>query len=333
MRIKRILFIFLLVAIIGVILGVRHYVIYIPTLRIGVNAFAGGEFFSLARKALFFEKAGIHVKVVEFGSLEDVQQAFEWNQVDGMICPLVDAMVVRQKVRHAKSKVILIPSYINKDFSCQILVNKSIESVRDLKGKKIGVEINSYGGYVLIKALKTEGLTLKDITVVPMDPTAALTFLQHERVDGVVGYPPFIEPLKDLMHCVYSSENWPKEMQLNVFLLKKKAIRRYRNSLIKFVKSWDDLIDFYKNNPSNCQQILSAHHLVSQEEADQLFQAVNPLYIEDQVPLFALNRYVLDIMANINSEILKNNNLEPRKKQKPLDSIFDTFFIKKTLRW
>lgn len=332
MCLKRILLSFLLVAIVGLILIIRHYVLYTPTLRIGVNAFAGSEFFSLARKALFFEKAGIHVKIVEFGSLEDVQQAFEWNQIDGMVCPLVDAMVIRQKVGHTNPKIILIPSYIKEEFACQILVKNSIKNIQGLKGKKIGVEINSYGGYVLTKALKSEGLTLQDITVVPMDPTAALTFLRHERVDGVVGYPPFISPLKKHMHCIYSSALWPKEMQLNVLLLTKRSIKLYQKKLVNFVKLWDSLLDYYKNNPSSSQKILSVHHSVSPQEADRLFQVVQPLYIEEQIPLFSLNRYVLDILSNINSELLKNNNLGPIQKQEPLDSVFDTYFIKQTVK-
>ena len=40
----------------------------VPVLRIGISAYAGREYFILAYKKHFFEKAGIHVKIVEFGS-------------------------------------------------------------------------------------------------------------------------------------------------------------------------------------------------------------------------------------------------------------------------
>lgn len=312
---------------------VVRYVHYTPTLRIGVNSFSGGEFLQLARKALFFERAGIHVKVVEFGSLGDVQQAFEWHQINGMICPLADAMVMRQKVIYEDPKIILIPSYIKKQYPCQVLVSNSIKGIHELKGKNIGVEVNSYGSYVLSKALETEGLSLKDVNLIPIDPTAAPRFFRHQSVDAVVSYPPFIEPIKGITHCAYSSEKWPKEMQLNVLLLRQSTIQRYKKQLIRFIKSWDKLLDYYKNNPSAGQKILSVHHSFSFQEAENLFQRIQPLYIEEQFPLFRSNRHVLDVLDSINSHILKiNDTLLSLQKQEPLDSIFDTFFIKETLK-
>ena len=334
MQIKRILLFFLFILILGSIIGVLKYVHYTDTLRIGANAFAGGEYFQLARKALFFEKAGIHIKVVEFGSLGDVQQAFEWHQINGMICPLADALVMRQKIIYEDPKIILIPSYIKKECSCQVLVENSINSIQELKGKNIGVEVNSYGSYVLAKALETEELSLQDVNLIPIDPTAAPRFFRHQSIDAVVSYPPFIKAVKDITHCVYSSENWPKEMQLNVLLLRQSTIQKYKKQLIKFIKSWDKLLDLYKERPSFCQEKLSVHHSVSIQEAENLFQRIQPLYIEEQFQLFRLNRHVLNILTNINSYILQNNNssLTPPQNQEPLDSIFDTFFIKETLK-
>lgn len=333
MRLKRFFLIFIFALIFGGIVGIFKYAHYTDTLRIGVNSLAGGEFLQLARKALFFEKAGIHIKVVEFGSFGDVQQAFEWHQINGMICPLADAMVMRQKVIYEDPKIILIPSYIKKQCSCQVLVNNSIKSIQELKGKNIGVEINSHGSYVLAKALETEGLSLKDVNLIPIDPTAASRFFRHQFVDAVVSYPPFIEPIKDITHCVYSSENWPKEMQLNVLLLRQSTIQKYKKQLIKFIKTWDKLLDYYKNNPSVGQKILSIHHSFSFQEAENLFQRIQPLYLEEQFPLFRSNRHVLDVLSNINSHILKINSvLSSLQSKEPLDSIFDTFFIKETLK-
>lgn len=333
MRIKRILLLILLIIVLNIIIRGIRYTHYTPTLRIGVNSFSGGEIFQLARKALFFEKAGIHIKIVEFGSFGDVQQAFEWHQINGMICPLTDAMVIRQKVIYEDPKIILIPSYVKKQCSCQVLVNNSIKSIQELKGKNIGVEINSYGSYVLAKALSTEGLSLKDVNLIPIDPTAASRFFRHQFVDAVVSYPPFIEPIKDFTHCIYSSENWPKEMQLNVLLLRQSTIQNYKKQLIKFIKSWDKLLDYYKNNPSVSQKMLSIHHSFSFQEAENLFQRIQPLYLEEQFPLFRSNRHVLDVLSSINSHILKiNNALSSLQTKEPLDSIFDAFFIKETLK-
>lgn len=305
------------------------YVQYHPTLRIGVSAYTGGEYFTLARKAEYFERCGIHVKVVEFGSLEDVQQAFEWKQIDGMVCTLVDAMVTRQKNNIQDPKIVLIPSYPQKTHSCQLFVNSDIKQLRDLKGKRIGAEVNSYGGYVLNKILKAEGLTHKDISILPMDPTAATAFLNHERIDGVVTYPPFTKTLPEDVTPIFSTAQWPKEMQLNVLLMHKASIKEFRNRLMLFIKKWDEFLDFCRDNPDKCCYLLKAHHRISNEAANFLMKSVYPLRIEEQIPLFCINRYVLDILSNINEEMIVNSDLRPFDRS--YESIFDSSFIHGTL--
>lgn len=300
----------------------------VPVLRIGISAYSGGEYFILAYKKHFFEKAGVHVKIVEFGSLEDAQQAFEWHQIDGMVCSLVDAMVVRQKAGVEDPKVVLISSFHRKDFACHLMTKTNLRKLSELRGKRIGVEINSFGGYVLAKALESEGLSLKDINVVPMDPTSASTFLKHERIDGTVVYPPFSNPLKKLaINTLYSTACWPKEMQLNVLLMSSKALKLHIPNLRRFVKLWDDLLDVYRNNSEACAHLLALHYSISDEDAKVRFNAVYPLSIGEQIPLFLSNRYILDVMEDIRDKILRNSNLPIADSGENFDNILDVSLL------
>lgn len=301
----------------------------VPELRIGISAYSGREYFILAHKKHFFEKAGIHIKIVEFGSLEDVQQAFEWRQIDGMVCSLVDAMVVRQKAGVEDPKIVLISSFHRPKFACHLMAKTNIRKLSDIRGKRIGVEINSFGGYVLAKALETEGISLKDVSVVPMDPTAAFTFLKHERVDGVVVYPPFLNQLTKRMelNSIYSTIHWPKEMQLNVLLMSSKALKLHLSNLRRLVKLWDDLLDFYGNNTEYCNHLLALHYSISDEEARELFRAVYPLSIGEQIPLFCSNRYILDVMSDIKDKVLRNSNLQKINSNESFDNILDVSLL------
>lgn len=296
-----------------------------PVLRIGISAYAGREYFILAYKKHFFEKAGIHVKIVEFGSLEDAQQAFEWRQIDGMVCSLVDAMVVRQKAGVIDPKIVLISSFHRQNFACHLMTKPNVRKLSELRGKRIGVEINSFGGYVLAKALESDGLSLKDVNIVPMDPTAAFTFLKHERVEGVIIYPPFSEQLKKKMelNSLYSTASWPKEMQLNVFLMSSKALKFHLPNLRRFVKLWDVLLDLYENNSEYCNHLLALHYYISDEKAKKLFDAVYPLSIGEQIPLFCSNRYVLDVMGDITDKVLRNTNLQKTDSSESFNNIFN----------
>jgi NitT/TauT family transport system substrate-binding protein len=323
-----------LFSILFVLLGAIYWVLMqtcnVPVLRIGISAYSGREYFILAYKQGFFEKAGMHVKIVEFGSLEDAQQAFEWHQIDGIVCSLVDAMVIHQKAGVENPKIVLISSFHRPEFACHLMTKTNIRKLSEVRGKKIGVEINSFGGYVLAKALASEGLTLSDVNIVPMDPTAAFTFLTHERVDGVVTYPPFSKPLKERMaiHSLYSTAHWPKEMQLNVLLMSSKALCFHLTHLRRFVKLWDDLLDLYKNNSEYYNHLLALHYSVSDKEARESFGAVYPLSIGEQIPLFCSNRYVLDVMNDIKDKVLLNNNLRTGKSNEDSENILDVSLLR-----
>lgn len=333
MRIKKSFFILAFFAIIAYscLIKVSNYK---QVLRVGVNAFSGAEYFQVASRAKFFERAGLRIKLVEFGSLEDVQQAMEWHQIDGMICPLVDAMVIRQKINSQDSRIVFIPSYPNALRTCKLLVPPTIQTIPDLKNKRIGVEINSFGGYVLCRALRSYNLSLKDITLVPMDPTASSTFISHQWIDGIVTYPPFEEEFQGHhLHTLYSTEQWPKEMLLNVFLLNQSAIHRFHKPLCRFFKLWDNVLDLYKSDPESCAALLSMHYAISQETSQQILKAVRPFTLGEQVPLFCMNRYILDVVSNINLEILTHSNLNIPDSSSLVDHIFDDSLLRKALSW
>ena len=306
-----------------------QYVEYKPAFKIGINAHSGSEYLQIALEQKYFEKAGLRVRFVEFGSLQDVQQAFEWQQIDAMICPFVDAMVMQCKSGNYDSKIILFTSYDRTQFSWDLMARSTIKSIKDLKGKRVGVEINSFSNYALCRALKTQGLTLQDIEIVPIDPTAHLTFLQTEKVDCVVTYWPFINDLKVLendLHSIYSTEEWPREMKLNVLLIQQGKLRVFRKHLSRFIGKWDEILSVYKREYAHYHSPVNFMNLPDYYAP---LRTIHALPLSEQISLICNNRYVLDLMENIKTEMLVHNHLEYNA---PFESIFDSSVIRNSLK-
>ncbi|MDR2396894.1 MAG: ABC transporter substrate-binding protein [Puniceicoccales bacterium] len=323
-------FLIVLVCIVyGCICGVRC----IPTIRLGLNASSGFEYFILAKKAKFFKRAGLRVQLIEFGSFSDVQQAFEWGQIHGMICNLIDVMLIQQRNKVLTPKIILIPSYATPEAACHVLVDKSIKSMIDIRGKCIGGEINSFGGFVLLKALKSVALSMRDVKLRFVDPTAFETFIQKQKVQGVIAYPPYsVHLMKNSTHyhSIYSTTHWPKEMKLNVLVMNQNILQKHAKGFQKFIANWDNLLDLYKSNPELGNTYLSHHLSVSRNKSEKIFNAVVPLKLEEQVKLFTFNKYLTGIIETINSEFLANNNLSV--KDINFDEVFDKTFLYEALQ-
>ena len=320
----------LLVVGLGVFQCIRS-VRYTPTIRIGLNASSGFEYFILAKELKFFEKMKLNVQLIEFGSFSDVQQAFEWGQIHGMVCNLIDVMIIQQKHMTAPSKVILIPSYVKAEGACHVLADKSIQTTHDLKGKLVGCEFESFGGFVLMMALRSVNLTFDDVQTRFADPTSFQTFIEKKKVNAVVAYPPYRDNVLRLTdyHSIYSTADWPKEMKLNVFIMNSLALKQNLRGFRAFIKYWDHLIDWYQRNPKRGNQILSQHLSISESEAEKTFAAVVPLKLREQSSVFTFNKYVARILKLINSELFSKLNLSNREVR--FDEIFDESFVHRAL--
>ena len=326
MRLLYILFVSLLI--IGTCCFFKKYALYQHKIRIGVNAYSGAEHFNIADEESVFNHAGLRVKIVDFGSIEDVKQAFEWKQIDAMVCPLIDAIITHQKEICSDSKIILIPSYPNNKNPCCLIADKKIQNLKELKGKSIGIEVNSFGHYFLNKGLASVGLTQEDITLISMDPTATTTFLTNNKVDAVVTYAPFLNfSAKKFYHTIYSTKNWPKEFLLNVFLVRNQILNNFREGLITFLRQWDNIIQLSYSKREYCRHLLSLHHAISNEESDRLLNSIVPLKLENQLPLFLHNNSLYGIISST-YEYLLHKKISIETIENIWDSLFDISFFK-----
>lgn len=83
----------------------------------------------------------------------------------------------------------------------EVLANKDkgINSISDLKGKKIGTSLGTSSQLILDLALQSQGMTEKDVTVVNMDPSAAVTAMVSGNIDACAIWSPSTITVKQKM--------------------------------------------------------------------------------------------------------------------------------------
>ena len=318
----------------GAILGVfwdRYFFTPKKTIRIGINAHLAYEYFVLAQKKKFFERVGLDVELVEFGSWGDVQQAFEWRQIDAMVCSLIDVIVTQHKLEDLDPKVILIPSAPSENGASFLVVDEAIKSISDLRGKRVGVEVHSWSCFFLMKALKSHFMSLSDVRLVPSDPTALHVLFKKGYLSGAVCYPKYsYDILSDKSYkTLYSSSNCANEVALNVFAVEKKFLASHFKELGAFVKLWDELIEFRKGNIDEANNIIAMHNLVNADEADKIFSRSNPFTLEEQMNFFRNNKFIIGILEEI-EEVLQATNMP--KKPISFESVFDRRLIQNAIK-
>ncbi len=323
---------FILMSIIVVCFWLFFALKSVSPIRIAISSYSGHEYLVVAKEKGFFKKANLNVELVEFGSLSDVQRAFEWGQVNGMVCNLIDVILTKHKGGDLDPKVILIPSFPTGSGATVILAPSQYNSISDLKGKKIGVEVYSWGNFFLLKALKTVHLSLDDVTLVPADPTAVQSLMRKGYIDAAVVYPPHSLwllknpsfPLKQL----FSSNDLPKEVILDVLAVDNKMLKTRSKEWLTLVGLWDKLLDFKNKEPKLAVAALAHHEMTSTEAAKNVFDSFKPLTLEEQMVLFRSNKYVTQVLGEMN-DLLKKMWL----LNKPVDfeTVFNGQFVREAI--
>ena len=130
-------------------------------IKIAYSDWPGYTLFEVAKQKGWFKDAGVDVEMVWFDYLPSID-AFSAGKVDAVTVVGSDALVTGAS--GGKSKIIALLDY--SEGSDMIVGAPGVESIKDLKGKKIGVEVTLVEHMLLLQALKNNGLSQSDVELV-----------------------------------------------------------------------------------------------------------------------------------------------------------------------
>jgi NitT/TauT family transport system substrate-binding protein len=131
------------------------------TIKIGYSDWPGYTVMEIAKQKGWFKDAGLDVDMIWFDYNASID-AFSAGKIDADMIVASDAMVAGAS--GAKSKIVCLVDY--SEGSDMIIGAPGVESIKDLKGKKVGVELTLVEHMLLLQALKVNGMTQSDVTLV-----------------------------------------------------------------------------------------------------------------------------------------------------------------------
>ncbi len=203
-----------------------------PPIRVGANIWPGFECLFIARSLRLFGDRPI--KLVEYPSTPEVIRAFKNRAIE------IAAMTGDEFLR-LSGELPDLRAFLVTDFSkgADALVGRSgIGSLKELRGKRVGVEVNALGVYMLARALRKSGLTKSDVEIVPMENDQHVSAFAAGKVDGVVTFEPHRgKLLKQGGRVLFDSSEIPGEVV--DYLVTRESILRDRADALKAIsKGW-----------------------------------------------------------------------------------------------
>lgn len=149
-------------------------------LKVGYSDWPGWIAWEVAIQKGWLKEAGANVEFVWMEYVPSMD-AFAAGKLDGVGMTNGDALVYGSN--GTKATLILVNDY--SDGNDMIIAKPGINSFKDLKGKKIGVEVNFVDHLLLLKGLEMHGLKESDVELVNVATNDTPQALASGQVDAI----------------------------------------------------------------------------------------------------------------------------------------------------
>lgn len=159
-----------------------------------LRVFGNTSTIELAPVLLAARQLGSNTVTVTNGGIPNLYSSTGANIAD--VATNAETQVLRQSVDHPDLRIILTVS----EGFYRIVARRSagIASLQDLRGKKVATIATTSSGYYLHKMLGGVGLSIDDVTVVPLNPLSKMpAALANREIDAVTIWEPEVQRAAD----------------------------------------------------------------------------------------------------------------------------------------
>ncbi len=272
-------------------------------MRLGISPWPGYELLYLAQVNGYFKEEGLNIDLKQFSSLEDVRNAFENNSIDGMTSTLVELIQAKANVGK-KGQVILAADYSNG--SDEIIAHPSITNIKQLRGKKIGVESKTLGVVLLMRALELNGLTPKDVDILYLDQVGMAHAFEKREIDAAVSYSPKSTDMKKTGHLIFDSRSIPGEI-IDIVSVDQAYLVSHPALVPALQRVWTKALNFTHKQPAKAYAIMAKRESISVDDFGDAMSGLTLISTAEQPEYFAPGGK-LDQAVSRTIQVLRQSN-------------------------
>lgn len=167
-----------------------------PTIRVGYQTFPSGDLVVKNKRWLEESLPDYNIKWTKFDSGADVNTAFIAGQLDfGALgsSPVARGLSAPLNIPY---KVAFVLDVAGDNEALVARNGTGINTVAELRGKRVATAFASTAHYSLLAALDRNGLTAKDVDLIDLQPQASLAAWERGDIDAVYTWLPTLDQLR-----------------------------------------------------------------------------------------------------------------------------------------
>jgi taurine transport system substrate-binding protein len=232
-----------------------------------------------------FAKAfGSNVKTdfVTVGAGSQVIAAIAGNSLD--ICNVGSSPMVVGFAQGIKMSMVYVEKYITDSECLAVRKDSGINSLKDLKGKKIGMPFNTSVHFAMLAALKTVGLNASDVTLINVKADSILATWQRKDIDGAyIWHPVLGDLLADNGKLLLKTGDLAASGTL-VFdgIVVRNEFKEKRPDLVlAYLKEYDKLATMYEKQPQEVVKVLAPYLAMTPEKTMEYINTFHPVPVKE----------------------------------------------------
>src|SRR5215471_166725 len=230
---------------VGSILGLLLFVMFGATpisaapLSVGYSDWPGWVAWQVAIDKGWLKEAGIDV-IFQWFDYSASMDAFSAGKIDSVLMTNGDTLVTG--AAGGKGIMIMLTDYSSGND--MIVAKPGIKNLKDLKGKKIGIEVGLVEHLLLMHGMEKTGMAEKDVTLVNAKTNETPQVLASGQVDAIGAWQPISgQAMKSLpgSRPVYTSTQAPG-LIYDVLAVNPTTLASRRADWMKLIKLWDRVV-------------------------------------------------------------------------------------------
>jgi len=198
------------------------------------------------------------------------------------ICNIGSSPMVVGFAKGMKISMVYVEKYITNSECLAVRTDAGIGSLKDLKGKKIGLPFNTSVHFAMLGALEEAGLKLTDVTLVNLRPDSILATWKRKDIDAAyIWYPVLSDLVADSGKILFETGALVKRGYLvfDGIIVRNEFKEKHPDLVLSYLKTYAELCRMYKEEPSKVIDVLAPFLSMTREKAQayiDTFHSITP---------------------------------------------------------
>ena len=196
-----------------------------------------------------------------------VLAAIAGNSMD--ICNVGSSPMVVGFGQGIKMSMVYVEKYITDSECLAVRKDAGINSMKDLKGKKIGLPFNTSVHFAMLAGLKSVGLTASDVNLINIKADSIQATWQRKDIDGAyIWYPILGDIVADNGKILLKTGDLAASGTLvfDGIVVRDEFKQKHPELVLAYLKEYDRLCTMYEKQPQEVVKVLSPYLAMTPEK-------------------------------------------------------------------